>query len=53
MYKLLPIIGTLVNSTLLLSEKTRGGELTTEDKDFNRAICSTRAAIENTSQRIK
>jgi hypothetical protein len=34
-------------------KKPRGGELTTEDKDFNRNICSARAAIENLNQRMK
>ena len=34
-------------------KKPRGGELTTENKDFNRNICSTRAAIENINQRMK
>jgi len=34
-------------------KKPRGGELTSEDKDFNRNICSARAAIENIIQRIK
>ncbi|CAF3140860.1 unnamed protein product [Rotaria sp. Silwood2] len=34
-------------------KKPRGGELTTEDKDFNRNICSARAAIENINQRMK
>ncbi|CAF4221683.1 unnamed protein product, partial [Rotaria sordida] len=34
-------------------KKPRGGELTPEDKDFNRSISSARAAIENINQRIK
>ncbi|CAF3121603.1 unnamed protein product [Rotaria sp. Silwood2] len=34
-------------------KKPRGGELTAEDKDFNRSISSARAAIENINQRIK
>ncbi|CAF4575391.1 unnamed protein product [Rotaria sp. Silwood2] len=34
-------------------KKPRGGELTTEDKDFNRSISSARAAIENINKRIK
>ena len=34
-------------------KKPRGGELTSEDKDFNWSIYSARAAIENTNQRIK
>ena len=34
-------------------KRPRGGELITEDKDFNRTTCSARAAIENINQRIK
>ncbi|CAF1213645.1 unnamed protein product [Rotaria sordida] len=34
-------------------KKSRGGELTAEDKDFNRSISSARVAIENINQRIK
>jgi hypothetical protein len=34
-------------------KKPRGRELTAEDKDFNRSISSSRAAIENINQRIK
>ncbi|CAF3893339.1 unnamed protein product [Rotaria sp. Silwood1] len=34
-------------------KKPRGGELTTEEKDFNRSISSSRAAIENINKRIK
>lgn len=34
-------------------KKPRGGELTDEDKDFNRTISAARAAIENINQRIK
>jgi len=34
-------------------KKPRGGELTSEDKDFNRSICSARSAIENINQRLK
>ena len=34
-------------------KKPRGGELTAEDKDFNRSISSARAAIENINQCIK
>ena len=34
-------------------KKPRGGELTVEDKDFNRLISSARAAIENINRRIK
>ena len=34
-------------------KEPRGGELTAEDKDFNRSISSARAAIENITQRIK
>ncbi len=34
-------------------KKPRGGELTAEDKDFNRTISSARAAIENINQRMK
>ncbi|CAF4038596.1 unnamed protein product, partial [Rotaria sordida] len=38
---------------ITLQKKSRGGELTTEDKDFNRTICSARVAIENINQHIK
>jgi hypothetical protein len=34
-------------------KKPCGRELTQEDKDFNRTINSTRAAIENINQRLK
>ena len=34
-------------------KKPRGRELTTEEKNFNRSISSSRAAIENVNQRIK
>ncbi|CAF1274018.1 unnamed protein product [Rotaria sordida] len=34
-------------------KKSRGGELTAEDKDINRSISSARVAIENINQRIK
>ncbi|CAF1391737.1 unnamed protein product [Rotaria sordida] len=34
-------------------KKPCGGHLTAKDKDFNRSICSTRAAIENINQRLK
>ena len=38
---------------LSLQKKNRSRELTSEDKDSNRSICSARAAIENINQRIK
>ncbi|CAF0883242.1 unnamed protein product [Rotaria sordida] len=34
-------------------KKPRGGELTAEEKDFNRSISSARAAIENINRRVK
>ena len=53
MLKLLLIKDILGKNVLSLPKQPLVGELAIEEKDFNRSICISRAAIKNINQRLK